>query len=812
MDPANRSDMSEPSLVVRLRYQPLCAACAAVIPQWCPPISNYYTDWRMTVGALKDSSSTCRCCRFLHQVLLASPWLQYDEEDYLRIDSILVGSQHRTSYARTRDTIRERVEARLRAPNSSTEQTTTYERYYRHRMEVSPALYEKHYPGGNFTYILPGAQAEAVDSEEIDNPEAFCGRPLGPHVNFPLLASWLNSCKTRHTQNATSDDDYHETYEIEERGTNAHGCCPEPSTPIENFRLVDVVSRCVVPIIRNVDYAALSYVWGNATRLLFCKDNQEWLSTPGALSHGREEVPQTFRDAFEVAEKLTIRYIWIDALCIQQDDSEQLGKHMEAMGSIYGAAALTIVSDSESADHGIAGVSTPRGPPQASFQHGGRRYFSAKKTFGRALKESLWERRAWCLQEKVFSKRLLVFTESQVFYHCTATTWFEDTIMEQRENISGTVHMREIPSFVRKLDPDKVVQYTAYEAHRKSFGRNFWGLVEAYSQRDLSFQGDAIRAFSGILTSIEPQYGLAVWGVPQKEFMRGLTWSLREHKMSLRRGGFPSWSWAGWRGNTGIALRFINCKRKDTDTRVSEGRYRVSKEQNSGRSAWDIDWYYHKLDQDSGNTRLEAVNPRTQNHSNPALLDHAATAVDNEILLEEPTASSEHPDVQLRGDTPQTNNKRWNIPGHPGEVESTPPAIPPHLTHNQNMPPLSHILRFYTSIATVTIHPNLYMQSTSYHNILIPGTTESHATVNLDPDWLGYGKEHTLMYVSRWCPNFRMTYRDDHELDRPEMLNLLLVEGVEGWGDVKRRVQMLDPVSIEDWRKYGPRWERVSLA
>jgi hypothetical protein len=737
--------------------------------------------------------------------------MQYDDEDHVRIDSIMVGSQHRTSYARIREYTQRRIEARSGAPSSSSGQTIEYERYYRPRLDVEPASYDKRYPGGNFTYILPGARDDAMNSEEVDGLQAFCGRPLGAQVNFALIKSWFNTCKTQHKANTTTDDDYHNLYEIEERSTTGHGCCPKSSIPIENFRLVDVLAKCVVLIDHWVEYAALSYVWGNATRLLFCKDNQEWLSTPGALSQERDEVPRTFRDAFEVAQKLSIRYVWIDALCILQDDSEQLGKHMEAMGSIYGGAALTIVSDNESADAGILGVSVPRGPPQASFQHGGRRYFSARKTFGRALKESLWEKRAWCLQEKVFSKRLLVFTESQAFFHCTATTWFEDTVMEQKENIAGTVHMREIPSFVRKLDPDKVVQYTAYEAHRKSFGRNFWSLIEAYSLRDLSYQGDAIRAFSGILKSIEPQYGSAVWGIPTLEFVRGLTWSLREHKMSLRREEFPSWSWAGWRGNAGATLRFVNCKRKDTDTRVSEGRYQVSKGGDTGRSVWDIDWYRYAPDHRAGDLRLEAVKLRTQDLNIDTLSPPTVDAADNEPMPEETATSSEHIYVKCK-DTPLADGKRWNIPGHPGKPNHALTTTPPPLAHTPSMPPLSHILRFYTSVATVFVSPELYMQWIDSHSVLIPGTTESHTTVRLDPDWPGLGKEHTLIYISRWCPNYRMSYRDDHAADRPEKLNLLLVESVERWGEVKRRVQMLDPMGIEEWRKLRPRWECVSLA
>jgi hypothetical protein len=92
-------------------------------------------------------------------------------------------------------------------------------------------------------------------------------------------------------------------------------------------------------------------------------------------------------------------------------------------------------------------------------------YLSARRTFGEALRTSSWEGRAWCLQEKVFSKRLLIFTDSQVFYHCTASTCFEDTITEPQENISGSVHMREKPNIDRKIHEGIEPRYTAYESH-----------------------------------------------------------------------------------------------------------------------------------------------------------------------------------------------------------------------------------------------------------------------------------------------------------------------------------------------------------
>jgi len=82
--------------------------------------------------------------------------------------------------------------------------------------------------------------------------------------------------------------------------------------------------------------------------------------------------------------------------------------------------------------------------------------------------------------------------------------------------------------------------------------------------------------------------------------------------------------------------------------------------------------------------------------------------------------------------------------------------------------------------------------------------------VDIDPLWSGIGKVHNLVYISRYCPDYYY-YRKEHDTG-PEKLHLLLVESVPGWGEVKRRVQLVPSVSISDWRQANPRWELVSLA
>jgi hypothetical protein len=145
------------------------------------------------------------------------------------------------------------------------------------------------------------------------------------------------------------------------------------------------------------------------------------------------------------------------------------------------------------------------------------------------------------------------------------------------------------------------------------------------------------------------------------------------------------------------------------------------------------------------------------------------------------------------------------------------------------MPPLSHIITFYTSVATVFIakEPLSALEvSTRYYNrrsrertkceyiVSVPNSQEPIGVVELDPSWSGGGQLHTLVYISRWCPDHR-SYEDQQQVDfnsSHEKLNILLVESVKGWGEVKRRVQMLKVIELLNWRKAEPKWEAVSLA
>lgn len=119
--------------------------------------------------------------------------------------------------------------------------------------------------------------------------------------------------------------------------------------PVGGIRVIDVIRKNIVPAPPGCRYLALSYVWGKpllhqkttATTRKALKSNVAELSKEGGLAC--LELPRTIRNAMTLTEELEEQYLWVDALCIVQDDVEDVQRQTAAMDSIYAGASLTIV-------------------------------------------------------------------------------------------------------------------------------------------------------------------------------------------------------------------------------------------------------------------------------------------------------------------------------------------------------------------------------------------------------------------------------------------------------------------------------------
>ncbi|KAF1992669.1 heterokaryon incompatibility, partial [Amniculicola lignicola CBS 123094] len=183
---------------------------------------------------------------------------------------------------------------------------------------------------------------------------------------------------------------------------------------------------CLVESDTRAHYAALSYRWNvdPESILRTVEKNLIRLLYPGELGRRMEQIPQTVQDAIEVTRKLGLTYLWVDALCILQDEGEVkqfsfehgLSHHpyskriqIQAMGEIYSQADVTLVArDGESARSGLPGV-RPWTRPLRCVQLDVDTAISAELFESKIHRQSSWRSRGWTYQEGALSKRLIYF-------------------------------------------------------------------------------------------------------------------------------------------------------------------------------------------------------------------------------------------------------------------------------------------------------------------------------------------------------------------------------------------------------------------
>lgn len=144
-------------------------------------------------------------------------------------------------------------------------------------------------------------------------------RPIQAHLDPCNVARWLADCERLHGPEC-----------------NLHTGIAGPIRAIyrglELMRFVDVHRRCIVERREAVKYVALSYVWGATATLRLTTMNQQELSTPGKLS--TFGLPVTILDAIDLTRACGQQYLWVDALCIMQNDAEDVEAGTNAMDLI----------------------------------------------------------------------------------------------------------------------------------------------------------------------------------------------------------------------------------------------------------------------------------------------------------------------------------------------------------------------------------------------------------------------------------------------------------------------------------------------
>ncbi|KAH8586942.1 heterokaryon incompatibility, partial [Bisporella sp. PMI_857] len=124
------------------------------------------------------------------------------------------------------------------------------------------------------------------------------------------------------------------------------------------LRAIDVDEFCLVDVDAVARYVTLSYTWGKDTmQLKLTQKNETYFRRPGSLYHNLGLIPRTIQDAIHLTMKIGEKLLWVDSLCIRQDDPVDREQQIDAMGLIYNSSILSIqAACGDDANYGLPGV------------------------------------------------------------------------------------------------------------------------------------------------------------------------------------------------------------------------------------------------------------------------------------------------------------------------------------------------------------------------------------------------------------------------------------------------------------------------
>ena len=175
-----------------------------------------------------------------------------------------------------------------------------------------------------------------------------------------------------------------------------------PGTKSFCFRLVDTNRRCVVQAPLFCRYYALSYIWGRVEQPFSTDIKMDRFTADGGLSDDQPDITTTSKDSMYLCKLLGQRYLWVDALCIKQDSSEDKSQQIENMGLIFSCAELTIVSAAGSdSNGGLPGLPTGSRATRTYVGNlSGLQISTARQSFAPCISNSTWQSRGWTFKKR----------------------------------------------------------------------------------------------------------------------------------------------------------------------------------------------------------------------------------------------------------------------------------------------------------------------------------------------------------------------------------------------------------------------------
>ncbi|KAI1124832.1 heterokaryon incompatibility protein-domain-containing protein, partial [Nemania abortiva] len=295
-------------------------------------------------------------------------------------------------------------------------------------------------------------------------------------------------------------------------------------------------------------YAALSHRWGKTVP--FQTRRSTLLTRQSGFS--MDELPQSFQDAVVITHALGIRYLWIDCLCIIQDDQEDWLQQSGLMGHIFSNSTVTIAGHvAEDSTQGLLKSFTVPETLRIDLRDKSAKQFeilipnlSPRLTF----RDSFIVNRAWAFQELCLSARILHIGRDSMHWECT----HERIYLDQQSDIIAC----DTPTLAQMLRDSRA----KFPRTPTVIYDSWLALIERYSKCRMTLSTDKLVAIAGLSATYENLFPLSFshgyhCGVYEADLERSLLWHANLKGALLKYPSrAPSWSWASVDGSLSFVM------------------------------------------------------------------------------------------------------------------------------------------------------------------------------------------------------------------------------------------------------------------
>lgn len=424
---------------------------------------------------------------------------------------------------------------------------------------------EEHFdwePHSGWSYdVLEGREAATEGCGHESSRDAFLRQYvasesyLGSDTVYELIRSWVHCCEEAELASAQRRDASFLPKRLLDVGA-------------DNTDSVKLVGATGLP--GSTAYIALSYCWGPSQNHVLMRTEVEQAAQNIEIAG----LSTTAQDAIECTRRLGRRYLWIDALCIVQDDPDDWAREAARMQDVYGHAWLTIIaSAASSSDQGFLRerevdqampILLPN-PVNGQYIDGLTWRLVDADAWRDEVETSPLSARAWCVQERFLSLRTVFFGRNQVLWEChhmhacemLPTGFPKRSLDGAGRNASYNRFVSvfsaipvQIHSLISRNAPPSKTEVAALQ--------EIWRhLVAQYTGCDLSFKDDRLFAISGIIALMEKALkSRNVAGLWEDDLIQELFWrrigNAPEEGMpdpmirllpKAKPARAPSWSW-----------------------------------------------------------------------------------------------------------------------------------------------------------------------------------------------------------------------------------------------------------------------------